>query len=511
MRIIHNTKPVKGAKLFASALEFKYEDIFKSRQGKLQVDENNNIIMQDPYSAPKKISFEHAWRDDPVVRLAINKKVDFIIGERPITVLDTTREFTADEDASVMAFNNIVGNKMFQDMKTWVDRLNATVKYHEKLKAALVQMKVFGRSVLAVEKFDNNVPADLKVLNSEKLGEVTVENESWQLHSVTYDDFQEADNIIMADSMIYFTNLNYNITPNTLFYGYSDVEPIVNVSECNRIIDQIDLKEINAKLWGAFGVIKFLDTKDPNAMNEWLKNFKPGTWMATDANVEVILEKIEHDLRELVEERNENDLRIARGLYVPSFLVGFENITNRATVKALLEAWKVSVIGPERTGIKNIVEPQWYDSLVRIYLNQNGIIDTPVKIKQEFEDIIFDNLKDQVESYLPIFDAGLMTGDRFLRAIGLDYIADEAKLLENKQLQNLDELKTQLSTDIDGLLGSVGGPEDVKRSIETEMLKTKILNDVETKISDQINFSMKEYIMKRVIEKIGNVNFKKKT
>src|ERR1044072_8284242 len=105
--------------VFAQTLKFDYNAILNSRTASLTVDDDDRIVVQDPYSPHDKIRFEHAWRYDPIVRLAINKKVDFIIGERPITVLDTTKEFTGASDAKIEAFNNIVGNNVYQEMKTW--------------------------------------------------------------------------------------------------------------------------------------------------------------------------------------------------------------------------------------------------------------------------------------------------------------------------------------------------------------------------------------------------------
>ena len=63
---------------------------------------------------------------------------------------------------------------MSQEMKSWIDELHAKVKYHEKLKAAMVSMKIYGRSALHIEKYGDLCPADLKLLNSQNLGQVVV-------------------------------------------------------------------------------------------------------------------------------------------------------------------------------------------------------------------------------------------------------------------------------------------------------------------------------------------------
>lgn len=506
--------------MYGENVRFDYDSIIKARYAahtttrvNIKVTNKDHIIMDDPYSLHEKVSFEQSWRYDPIVRLAINKKVDFIVGERPINVLDTKKEFSGNPEAAAQAFNNVAGNKVYQEMKEWIDNLHSKVKYHEKLKAAMVSMKIYGRAALHIEKFGDLCPADLKLLNSQNLGEVIVKNGDWNLYAVRYNDlpneavksnsdFERDDNVIYADEIIYFTNLNYNITPDTLWYGYSEVEPIVHVSECNRQIDMTDLKEINAKLWGAYGIIKFLESKDPTAMQKWLNDFKPGTWMATDANIEVDLHELKSSLKDLIEERDKNDLRILRAIGVPSFLAGFESITNRATVKSILESWKVSTINPERAMLKNIIEPQWLNTLVAYYLGTKKMPAIGVKIKQEFQDIVFETVKDNVESYLPLFEQGLITGYQLLRLVGLDYLADEAKAVQNHMLQQTEQLKADIALRIDQLLGHASPTGDLKSNIEVKMLRDNLVNDIDARIKGEINGTMNSFIEHAIYRKM---------
>ena len=507
--------------VYAENVKFDYNAIIRARYASMnssryqvKVTKKDNILMDDPYTLQEKVAFEQSWRYDPIVRLSINKKVDFTVGERPLSVLDTKKEYSGNPEAAVQAFNNVAGNQVFQEMKSWIDELHAKVKYHEKLKAAMVSMKIYGRSALHIEKYGDLCPADLKLLNSQNLGQVVVKNDSWNLIGITYNDRPDEqvqrvptgidEDVIFADEIIYFTNLNYNITPDTLWYGYSEVEPIIHVSECNRQIDMTDLKEINAKLWGAYGIIKFLESKDPTAMSQWLKDFKPGTWMATDANIEVDLHELKSSLKDLIEERNENDLRILRAIGIPSFLAGFEAITNRATVKSILESWKVSTINPERAMLKNIIEPQWLNTLVAYYLGRKKMPAIGVKIKQEFQDIVFENVKDNVESYLPLFEQGLITGYQLLRLVGLDYLADEAKAIQNKMLQQTEQLKADLSNRIDQLLGQATPSGDLKNNIEVKMLRDQLVTDIDAKIKGQVNGSMHDFVEHAIYRKMLN-------
>lgn len=500
-----------GLAVFGQRLNlFDYDKIFETRMASvsnIQPDQYNNVIMEDPYKPGQKIAFEHAWRYDPLVRLAVNKKVDFIIGERPVTVLDTIKEFTGNPEAANQAFNNIVGNNAYQEMKTWIDDLNARLKWHEKFKSAVVNMKVYGRSALHIEKLLDIEPLDLKLLNSQKLGEVFVKNNTWEFVAVRYGHSKGNPNVdedcLEASELIYFPNLNHNVTPDTMWYGYSEIEPIVSVSELNRQIDMTDLKETNAKLWGAYGIIKFLEAKDEASMKKWLSNFKPGTWMATDSNIEVMVHELKNSLKDLIEERNENDLRILRAIQIPSFLGGFEKITNRATVRSILEAWKVNTLIPERTMLKNIVEPQWLDTLVQHYLGERNIKEVMVKIKQEFKDISFESVKDNVESYLPLFEQGLITGYQFLRLIDLEYLADEAKALENKMLQQVEQLKQELSLRIDQAMGGGNMKSDLEKDIMRKIIHDNLLTDIEVKMNEMVTGSVKDFVRNSALKKMA--------
>lgn len=500
--------------IYAQKLDlFDYDKIYEMRmatQAKVPVepDEDNNVIMTNPYKPGQLISYEHAWRFDPIVRLAVNKKVDFIIGERPVTVLDTIKEFTGDPEAANQAFNNIVGNNMYQEMKSWIDNLNTKLKWHEKFKSATVNMKTYGRSALHVEKLLDIEPIDLKLLNSQKLGDVYVKNDTWKLSAVRYNNTKgkpsENDDLLEANELIYFPNLNHNVTPDTYWYGYSEIEPIVHVSELNRIMDMTDFKEINAKMWGGYGIIKFLEAKDEVSMAQWLSKFKPGTWMATDSNVEVAVHELKNSMKELIEQRESNDLRILRAIGIPSFLGGYEKITNRATVRSILEAWKVSTLIPERTMLKNIVEPQWYDTLVAHYLGERDIKSVMVKVKQEFKDIVFENVKDLVESYLPLFEQGMINAYQFLRLLDLEYLADETKALQNKMLQQVEQLKQEISLGIDQKLGRAPGSKtDMEQSIMQKIIKDNLLEDIEAKMQEMVTASIDDFARNAALKKIA--------
>lgn len=405
-----------------------------------------------------KLRFEDAWRADPTVRRAINKKVQFILGKRPISVLDTKKEYTGFEDMKKKAFDKVVGNKEYQDMKTDFDSLNKKIGLRRFLKSALVQCKVLGRSALFVEKDPDGMPAELKLLNCFKLGQVRANNDSWRFESVQYEDNNEPDNILDAQDLLYFTNIDYHISPDTLYYGYSDIEPIAHVSENNRIIDEIDIKEINRGLWASFGVVNF-ETKNDAEIQTFLRDYKPGTWIGTNLGIKVDVKELKHDLKDLIDERNENEKRILRGVGMPVFMNGFEDVTNRATSLTVAQIWKEGDLEDDRSDLRDQIEPQWCETYVLNYLGiktEKQLQDLDVKIKMEFEDIVFETLGEKVDALVPLYNLGFIGPERFLKMVGLEDVADEVKTEQEKRLKFIIQQQKELAS-VGGITAGSGG------------------------------------------------------
>lgn len=403
-----------------------------------------------------KLRFEDAWRADPTVRRAINKKVQFILGKRPISVLDTRKEYTGLEEMKKKAFDDVVGNKKYQEMKSEFDSLNTKVHLRKNLKAALVQCKVLGRSALFVEKTPDGVPAELKLLNCFKLGQVKANNDSWRFESVDYNEFEPPDNVMEAKDLLYFTNLDYHVSPDTLYYGYSDIETIAHTSENNRLIDEIDVKEINRSLWASFGVVNF-ETKNDTEIQQFLRDYKPGTWIGTNLGIKVDVHDMNHDLKELMEERDKNEKRILRGVGLPVFMNGFEDVTNRATSLTVAQIWKEGDLEDDRSDLKDQINPQWCDTFVVNHLEiktDKELEELEVKIKMEFEDIAFETLGEKVEALVPLYNLGFIGPERFLKMVGLEDVADEVKTEQEKRLKFIIDQQKALAEAGSGIAGA---------------------------------------------------------
>ena len=251
------------------------------------------IALTDPYANPsfQKARLEDAYRLDPIIRRGINLIVKFLLGRRTKTIVSTIAEFinTSTTETSpaeqitalTLQQNNanpfgagpvdgtdpaqaleqidaqipqtkpqpkegMLSDKEADDLKEKIEQVNRRCKFHQKLKGALVQALVGGRACLLIEGTnpDDNMPQDLKLLNWKRLGRVFIDPDDWSLVGVEYLDHRGL-RVLMADDIIYLTMQDFHVSPDTLFYGLSLIEPVIDISEANRLLDQMDFKEAN--------------------------------------------------------------------------------------------------------------------------------------------------------------------------------------------------------------------------------------------------------------------------
>lgn len=159
-----------------------------------------------------------------------------------------------------------------------------------------------------------------------------------------------------------------------MYYGLSDLEPVIDGSETKRIIKQEDLKEIARALWAGFGWLLF---KDPNIshtqMEAIVNTMKAGGWFATDQNVELKVQEIAQNAPMLLDIINEMNLETARDLAIPSPLVGYENKQNYSNLVQTLISWKESDLDAERRWLTALIEEQLLDEIFRNELQIQGI------------------------------------------------------------------------------------------------------------------------------------------
>ena len=298
----------------------KYDNIFR-QNNKAKIPR-----LKPPYRKRDLDRFEDTFRSDGAVRNGVSKKWNFILGARTSVSLDVDREFQNDDDRA-NAMNQVLAYEPYKIAMDCANEVLRKCNFRKALHAAGIQASVYGRACIEkVRNPANNRIVRLNVLNSKLLGDVEVNPETWEFLGVHYRDLPKQDDLLEAEDIIYIARNDYHISSGSMYYGLSDLEPIVDGSETKRIIKQEDLKEIARALWAGFGWMLF---KDPNITHEQMKEIvnamKAGAWTATDQSVELKVQEIAQNAPMLLEIVNEMNLETARDLSIPSPLLGYEN------------------------------------------------------------------------------------------------------------------------------------------------------------------------------------------
>jgi hypothetical protein len=404
---------------------------------------------RDPYTNASKNRFEDTFRADSTAQNAIMLLVKLVLGKKHQPVLDTTEQFASD-DLRMAALDKIMSAQENQQLIADIQKVEEKCKFHEKLMASQAQKYTFGRSALGII-FEKKMPAELKVLSSKNLGQVYSNKETWAFEGVDYHDIRVQQKRIPASELLYFTNLDYNVTPDTMYYGISKIEGVAHASETKRIILEEDLKESAKGQWAGIGIVKGAGIVDEGQADELVNAFDPGKWNFTNADVTVEVHKIADNIDKLSAMVENQDKYIIRGIGVPSMMLGFEDVQNYATANEVMEVWKATTGEFERAVLQSQLYPQWYESLLKI-LYQGDLEKAAVCVKAEFEDILFETFESKVKAIKMLEEIGVpLPLEEKLNRLGLEHISDQiAELAEQQKQEQAEEREAMMKVPPNG-------------------------------------------------------------
>ena len=442
--------------------------------------------LKAPYRKRELDRFEDTYRCDGVVRNLINKKWYFMLGAHISVSLDVNREFQNNEERGIQ-IQKVMSYEPYIKAMNCANEVLRKTNFRKIIHAAGVQASTYGRS--CVEVVWNDTPDGLpvirfNVLNSKLLGDVEVNKDTWEFLGVHYRDLPRSDDLLEAENIIYITRHDVHMSPGSMYYGLSDLEPVIDGSETKRIIKQQDLKEMSRTSWGGFGWIKF---KNPNVtkaqIKEIIESMKAGAWTGTDQDVEIEVKQIAQSAPILLEIIDSMNLESARDLEVPSPLAGYENKQNYSNLVQTLIAWKESSLDAERKWISEIVQTQLLDKIFRRELEKQGIqlpysdyediivqqteqipnsqplnplqpngmivntpqVIPPAKLVLDITDPNFAPHKERVESAIALFNIDLISARKVLQEAGMEEETEEtearlrAKELQAQQMQQFQQ------------------------------------------------------------------------
>lgn len=366
-----NTPKVAQFNLSTNSLQSmvpKYKNIF-GQNNKAKVPR-----LKAPYRKRDLDRFEDCIRSDGTVRLGVSKKWNFILGAHIAASLDVNKEFQNDDERA-NALNAVMSYEPYIKARDKANEILRRTNFRKVIHSAGVQASTYGRSCIEkVKDKSTNRLVRLNILNSKLLGDVEVDPNTWEFLGVHYRDLPKNEDLLEKENIIYITRNDHHISPGSMYYGLSDLEPVIDGSETKRIIKQEDLKEIARALWAGFGWLLF---KDPNIshtqMEAIVNTMKAGGWFATDQNVELKVQEIAQNAPMLLDIINEMNLETARDLAIPSPLVGYENKQNYSNLVQTLISWKESDLDAERRWLTALIEEQLLDEIFRNELQIQGI------------------------------------------------------------------------------------------------------------------------------------------
>ena len=432
----------------------KNSDIYKSGAyvGSKSLSAEDYIVQMDPYSSAAKIQFEENARAEPMTRSALRKNMNYLFAKGVKTVLDTMYDDFDTTEKKSEAIQSIVSKQEYINAKKVVDKVNKRCNVRHYFKLAAFNAKVYGRSALLKEYIDSpdGHPTSVYPLNSKLMGNIYCDKRNpGKIAYLEYNTNQNSNynNKIYYEpaDIVYFTNFDYGISPNTLYYGLSEIEPIKDIGETNRVINEEDNKEFARGLWADHLIFKLPNLHNSTEVQNLLDNWEPGKTTAITSDISV--EKVDRPqgLKDMTDLNIQNDRRILRATETPTPTF-FEDVTNRATVQFVLHAHKETFVEQERIWIKDIIEPQW---IYPIWAKELGydeaeMAELDAKLTLEFIEYNFDTFEQKVNVWLPIVQAGYITIERFLEEIGYPQLAEEFKRnqreIQKQRIENAESM-----------------------------------------------------------------------
>ena len=292
---------------------------------------------------------------------------------------------------------NVASQSQMDELKAYVDTVNARVNLDNRLRLATVKAMIWGRAGFEIEFQKQsgpwgagNEPARLNSLKSTLLLP-EVDLESWKLTGFEYGGKKS---FYDPEEILFFTRNQIDDD----WQGLSDIEPVLAESAMDDRIIREDLLEAATTLWAGVAVHQLdldkaakagirTDAEIDQIMQDYRDQLRPGKHVITDNLWNIQVHDMKPDLRQLLDVSDKLERRIMGAFQVPRFLLNIEKELNRATSFAELEAFVDGPVTDDQRWMKRIVESQWYDRLTRQFLKLKPEDPLPVRVTHRWRQI----------------------------------------------------------------------------------------------------------------------------
>lgn len=497
-----NGKLVRGRRIAQAGLIADDKFVRRSNMGILQ----DEIVFVDPYPQAYKARLANAYEFDSIIRTGIDTLTHYILGRdftpklRPVS----RKEAKTDEEFSEILAPIITKDEQ-EELMDYINNVDHTTKLKQVLKPLLTQKYVYGRSAALIERagtevntnaelaelgFTEDTPLHLKVLNSYYLGQNHYNIKTWEVEEIEYDspnwirDESKAEDeqpALPIEDLIYFTHADNAVIPNAWGYGMSALENILALSGANRRLNEKVLPELNTSAWAGSGIFKFQGMSSKQMAN-FVKSILPATWKATNQEVSFEPIKLEYNGDFLLNQRDSNVRHIATQLRIPSFLINFEDVTNRSIGDRVSNIWQQGDLEFARDELRDQLWEFWYRRLMELFFRDRGeeFLHLKAKIVIEFQSIDFSNFFEKAIAGANLVQNRIFTVDEVRELLSKGpYPEDQLQLQDNIErlaLENPDMFMQGQQQQQGGpqVPGQPQAPAGGAGGVNTGNLKTKL-------------------------------------
>lgn len=480
---------------------------------------NEYIVLRPFYSDEYLNRCSNAYLFDDVINSAIERLAYFTLGTSdeissvlyPESIRPIKSEFEAKNalkelniikegmDIAGSVVNNHLSDQEITQLETYIHYTDKNARLGRFLKQNYRGAHVFARSASYIEYSKDEIPSlnlpagtpiGLKPLKPMLLGNVAIDPNTWEIKAVEYRDpkvsFKEYTDVgiksqqpidstdkakyLDAENLLYFVRGNNNMMrdEDDFFFGHSTLQSIMPLSEESRRIKQIVFPQLNQSHW-AGSMLWFFPNWPQSQMKKLFNTIKPGGHTGIpEPNIRVEPMEIKHDYAGLLNLQSEFKKGILTAFGLPSFLMNFEDVTNRATAETVVIGFNESTIQSERSWLTDILDEQWYQKLFKIKYPFDEYIHIKMKMMVEFENITFENFLEKAVAAVALYEKKMMTITEVRNILKLPPLQDKdyAELgINNNQLV---DPATQSVPGTPNLLGQLTQEKEMQMARETQ-------------------------------------------
>lgn len=379
----------------------------------------------------------NAWEYDLYIQKALRIKTSLITNNgEGITIRMEPFTHLEQKDAkqSEALLNQFLKKTEREKLLQYLDDVLAFTRLYKKMRDTLTQKAIFGRGGALIERLSasqmkNNPmfanagliegsPVYIKPLSTPAMGRVLVDPTSWEVSKLWYNDAifgkdeqgeDKPGDWIDSKDMIYLVNEDMYLFPDRLHYGFSDLTPLMPLSETMRQVVTEVLTEANLNLVLPSIIFTF-DDLDEKSIQQFIDNYRAGGIMGRNNTVghEVIdfapnLEQILHELDYIKKMLN-------YGVGVPPIFSGSEELTNRSIADRVAEVWTLTDLIPIRTEFSTAIYDQFFVPTIQNWLDKekttdseiNDFVASKIRIITEFPKLDFSDMAQRVQALVAL-------------------------------------------------------------------------------------------------------------